>query len=107
VTAAAGPTHYYVWYRVQDDRGAARAAVDSLMRALERRTGVAGRLLASRSDASTWMEIYENVVDADAFERALDSLVREVGADRAAVDLRRHVERFAALPDANPPHGRR
>jgi hypothetical protein len=93
-----GSTHFFVWYTVSSDRGNAVRAVRELIAAVEEATGIAGRVLARRDDASTWMEIYENVVDAPAFERALDALVRRhhVAHITGAV---RHVERFAALTD--------
>ena len=94
---AAGPTHYYVWYTVAADRAAALAAVSALLAAVEDATGVAGRVLARREDPSTWMEIYENVTDTAAFDRALGALARRHGVDRIAAA--RHVERFAALTD--------
>lgn len=95
-----GPTHFYVWYTVAGELDAAVRTVDRLFDAVSARTGVAGRLLARRDEPSTWMEIYEHVADAGAFERALAELVRDIGADRLAEDGRRHVERFAALADA-------
>ncbi|MEO5766602.1 MAG: DUF4936 family protein [Casimicrobiaceae bacterium] len=93
-----GATHFYVWYTVTVERAAARRAAADLLAAVEERTGIAGRILARRDDASTWMEIYENVGDAAAFERALDVLVRRGDAARISGGVR-HVERFAALAD--------
>ena len=95
----AGATHFYVWYAVTSDRSDAARAVAALIAAVEDATGIAGRVLARRDDASTWMEIYENVGDAAAFERALDALARRHDVARFSGGVR-HVERFAALADA-------
>jgi len=93
-----GATHFYVWYTVTAERELAVRAVADLIAAVEEDTGVAGRVLARRDDASTWMEIYENVGDAAAFERTLATLVRRHDVARVSGGVR-HVERFAALAD--------
>ena len=93
-----GATHFYVWYTVTVERGLALRAVSDLIAAVEEDTGVAGRVLARRDDASTWMEIYENVADAAAFERTLAALVRRHDVARISGGVR-HVERFGALAD--------
>ena len=95
-----GTTHFYVWYTVRGGLDTAMRAISRLMTAVEERTGVAGRVLARRDDASTWMEIYENVDDPVRFERALSELVHEHEVLTHVEDARRHTERFAALPDA-------
>jgi Domain of unknown function (DUF4936) len=97
-----GPTHYYIWYAVEGDPAAAMGTIDALIRAVEERTGIAGRVLARRDDSTTWMEIYENVGDAATFERTLGALADAHGALRIAAGGQRHMERFAALPDAAP-----
>lgn len=93
-----GATHFYVWYTVTADRGDAVRAIAELVAAIEDETGVAGRVLARRDDASTWMEVYENVGDAAAFGRALDAAARRMNVARISGGAR-HVERFAALTD--------
>ncbi|HVO87884.1 MAG TPA: DUF4936 family protein [Casimicrobiaceae bacterium] len=95
-----GPTHFYVWYTVRGELANAMEKVSGLMSAVEARTGIAGRVLARRDDASTWMEIYEGVDDAARFERVLSELAREHDALSFIEDGRRHTERFAALTDA-------
>lgn len=95
----AGATHFYVWYTVTSDRADAARAVTTLIAAVEDATGIAGRVLARRDDASTWMEIYENVGDAAAFGDTLDNLARRHDVARISGGIR-HVERFAALADA-------
>jgi hypothetical protein len=81
-------THYYVYYQVADDRAASlRDEVQQLFRRIEAATGVRGRWMRRRDDASTYMEIYEGVRDAPAFEAALER-------EAAPLGLQRHVERF-------------
>jgi uncharacterized protein DUF4936 len=93
-----GATHFYVWYTVTSERAAAVRAVAALIAAVEDATGIAGRVLARRDDASTWMEVYENVGEPAAFERALSALVQRHDVARISGGIR-HVERFAALAD--------
>ena len=101
-----GPTHVFVWYRIEGDRAVLQRNMTALLRAVETATGIAGRVLARRDDPTTWMEIYEHVADPAAFERILASL-----AERHAVagfaPGGRHVERFAALDDVLAPNARR
>jgi hypothetical protein len=96
-------SHVCVYYRVAADSAAARSTIDALMAEVETRTGVAGRLLARCDDPRTWMEVYEPVVDAAAFARQLAALVRRHRAAAVALDGKRHVERFAALPSRARP----
>ena len=94
---ASACVHYFVYYRVRADaeHEDAEATVRAMQAALERRTGVAGRLMERRGDAVTWMEVYEGVADPDAFEAALRI---EVDAHRVANIVEpgsaRHTERF-------------
>ena len=101
---ATAPSHFYVYYRVTADTAESRALIEALMVEVEARTGIAGRLLARCEDPSTWMEVYEGVVDAAAFLSALDGCVRTNGAASVAIDGRRTIERFCPL--ATDPHGR-
>ena len=72
--------NYYVYYRVPAENAErARAAVRALQRELTSGTGIGGRLLRRRDDETTWMEIYENVVDTERFEAALAELVKHHG----------------------------
>jgi hypothetical protein len=65
--------NYYVYYKVPADRTAAlRALVDQMFLTVERQTGVRGRWLRRRDDPSTYMEVYEGVKDAAAFEALLE-----------------------------------
>ena len=88
------PTHYYIWFRVTGDVQQARAAVATLVADLQERTGVVGRLLQGRHDPRTWMEIYENVNDAGAFERELETAAARHDVARFAENGTRNVEAF-------------
>jgi len=90
-------THYFVWYRVSGDAADARGAVNALMRDVALRTGVIGRLLMRAGTPPTWMEVYESVADAAAFDAAfVDASARSDIAAHAAEG--RHVERFVDAP---------
>jgi len=90
------PTHYYIWFRVAGDLEQARRAVAALETDLNVRLGIGGRLLKGRHDPRTWMEIYENVTDAAAFERELDAAVARHGVARFAENGVRNLEAFVA-----------
>lgn len=94
---ARAPAHIYVYYRVAADTAAARATVDAFLAAVAAATGVAGRLLARCDDAATWMEVYEPVDDALAFQRCLEALERAHAVAGVAVDGARHAECFGPL----------
>ena len=81
-------TSYYVYYRVDATRlDATRAAVQNLLSALERETGVRGRWMRRPDASGTFMEIYEDVTDEVSFEAALQR-------ESASLGLERHTERF-------------
>ena len=81
-------TNYYIYYRVDPSRLAeVRAAVEELLAAVERQTGIRGRWMRRRDEATTYMEVYEGVRDDQAFEALLE---REAGK----LGLERRVERF-------------
>jgi hypothetical protein len=88
--------NYYIYYRVAPSEAArVHAVVDAMQAALGRDTGIQGRLLRSDDDPSTWMEIYEGVVDPLRFEAALERLLAQHSFDGCtASDSRRHTERF-------------
>lgn len=82
-------TSYYVYYRVDADRVAAlREQVVELFRQIETATGVRGRWMRRRGEPATYMEVYEDVREEDAFEALLES-------EGGKLDLQRQVERFA------------
>lgn len=82
-------TSYYVYYRVDAARlPALRKEIERVFAAIEQTCGVRGRWMRRRDEATTYMEVYDDVADEAAFEALL---VRET----AALGLERHVERFA------------
>jgi len=87
--------HFYVWYRVAGDAAHAREAITAMMLDVAIRTGVAGRLFERADDAATWMEVYADIDDRRAFERALARAVKAHAA-AALADGERHVECFCA-----------
>ena len=91
------PVHYYIYYRIRDDidRDDAHAGVRAMQAALAARTSVRGRLMERRGDDATWMEIYESVADAAAFEVALAAETEAHGlAGLIEPGSARHIERF-------------
>lgn len=85
---------YYIYYRVAQP-AQAQTLVRDIQAALKDKTGISGRVLRKRDDPATWMEIYEGVKDADAFERHLTAVIH--AANFAAIledGSRRHLERF-------------
>ena len=80
--------NYYVYYRLDPARvESSRAAVQSIFEAIERSLGVRGRWMRRRDDGTTFMEVYEGVQDAAAFEALL-------AAEGARLGVERKVERF-------------
>jgi hypothetical protein len=80
--------NYYVYYRLDPASAeSSRAKVQAIFDAVERRTGVRGRWMRRRDDAATFMEVYEGVRDAAAFEALL-------AAEGARLGVERKVERF-------------
>ena len=61
---------YYIYYRVARP-AQAQTLVRQIQAELKTRYSVVGRLVRKRDDATTWMEIYEGVQDAAAFEHYL------------------------------------
>ncbi|MBK9704283.1 MAG: DUF4936 family protein [Betaproteobacteria bacterium] len=94
--------HVYVYYRLQGDPSAARAAVARLFADVEARTGIGGRLLERHDAPRTWMEVYEPVPRPATFLRLLDAAVRRHGLAAFAVDARRATERFGVPRAAGP-----
>jgi len=81
-------TSYYIYYRVQADRVASlQDEVRQLFRVVEAATGVRGRWMRRRDEPATYMEVYEDVRDEQAFEALLER-------EAARLGLERHVERF-------------
>lgn len=77
----------YVYYRVRPENAAElRATVQAVIDDVRQRAGVAGRLSRQRDDADLWMEIYDGIADAPAFERELCAAVERHGASRGLRD---------------------
>ena len=86
----------YIYYKVTPGSvDKLRAAVQALFQAIAQRTGVEGRLLCRRDKPETWMEVYEDVADPDAFQASLDqALGRSRFAELLEPDSRRITELF-------------
>jgi uncharacterized protein DUF4936 len=97
---AAHPVHYYIYYRIAAPHGrAARAVIGDVLRALEDRVGIVGRLLQGAHDPLLWMEVYENVLDPERFEAALADLLAAEGFTAfLAPRSERRIERFVSPP---------
>ena len=92
--------NYYIYYRVsENDADEAETLVRSMQARLACRSGVAGRLLKKRNEAGLWMEVYEDVVEPERFERLLEQAVDEFDLGMF-LDGARHTECF--LGDAAP-----
>jgi hypothetical protein len=94
--------HCYVYYRIDSAHAAAaRHALVAVMRTLEERAGISGRLLRRQEDPGMWMEVYENVRDPERFDATLNDLL---AAHRFAAFLEpgstRKTERFVAIADS-------
>lgn len=89
--------HYYVYYRIREDLSSAdlSRAVLAMQAALHQETGIAGRLMQRASDDRTWMEIYEHVGNATAFDTALQREAESAGLEHLIEPgSARHIERF-------------
>lgn len=92
------PVNLYCYYRVAPERAtAARAAVARAFRAVEEQFGVTPRLYRGEREPGLWMEVYEQVRDADRLESALSELcaAAEFAGFLAPGSVRR-IERFVA-----------
>ena len=76
-------THYYVYYKISPERVAElRERVQAMFRTIESQCGVRGRWMHRRDDPSTYMEVYEDVKDAAAFEALLEREGAKLGPPR-------------------------
>ena len=81
--------NYYVYYKIEPARlEELRSAIEVLFSEIEKKTGVRGRWMRRRDDATTYMEVYEGVADEKSFEAILEK-------ESASLGLQRRVERFA------------
>ena len=83
--------NYYVYYKLDAERlPLARPLIGQLFEKIEKQLGVRGRWMRRRDDPTTYMEVYEGVKDAAAFE----ALIEREGAK---LGVPRKLERFIAL----------
>jgi hypothetical protein len=81
-------THFYVYYKISPEQLVElRGRVQALFRTIESQCGVRGRWMRRRDDPSTYMEVYEGVADAAAFEALLER-------EGAKLGVQRKLERF-------------
>ncbi|MDA8224420.1 MAG: DUF4936 family protein [Betaproteobacteria bacterium] len=88
--------HVYIYYRVRTDDPETETLIRGLQARLACRACINGRLLKRCDDPLTWMEIYEDVADAQALLRQLDQLASEYDL-MPFLDGERHVECFVSL----------
>jgi len=89
-------TNYYIYYKADlTRRDAMQRAVAELFDAVKKETGLTGKWMHRRDDASTYMEVFEGVRDESAFEALLE---KQAAALNFAQYLQpggsRRVERF-------------
>lgn len=67
---------YYIYYRVQAGQSAElEQRVRDMQNSVRQNAGVVGRLLKKHQEPLLWMEVYEDIGDSTAFERALADAV--------------------------------
>ncbi len=88
---------YYIYYRVDAAKtDACAAAVRKLLSAVQKRTGIEGRVLKKRNEPLLWMEIYEPVADEAKFEWELaEAVAASVIMTLLQQDSSRHTECFS------------
>ena len=83
-------TNYYIYYRIDPKRlDEIRSAVEEIFMAVKNETGIQGKWLRRRDEPTTYMEVYEGVRDAVAFEPVL-------GREGERLALPRRLEVFIA-----------
>ena len=76
-------THYYVYYKISPEQVVElRGRVQALFRTIESQCSVRGRWMHRRDDPSTYMEVYEGVSDAAAFDALLEREGAKLGVPR-------------------------
>ncbi len=88
--------HYYIYYRIQTNLiPAIETAIQLIQSEIQTQLGVTGRLLKKRDEPELWMEIYEKVPDASAFEAVLREAETKSGiASLLDPASKRHLECF-------------
>ena len=80
--------NYYVYYKVDAGRlPDLRRSVEKLFIKIKSETGIQGRWMRRHDDPTTYMEVYEDVRDEQAFEALLAREAPPLG-------LERKIERF-------------
>jgi hypothetical protein len=75
--------NYYVYYKVEAGRvPLVGSFVNELFEKIEQQFGIRGRWMRRRDDPSTYMEVYEGVKDAQAFEALLEREGAKLGFAR-------------------------
>ena len=75
--------NYYVYYKVDaEELPAVRFSVEMLFRDIEAKFKIRGRWMRRRDDPSTYMEVYEGVTDARAFEAFIEKETRSMDVER-------------------------
>jgi hypothetical protein len=87
---------YYIYYRVDPAKvELCEEKTRLLLEAVEKATGIAGRLLRKRGEPLLWMEVYENVEDEAKFEWEIADIADRLKAkDCLLPDTTRHAECF-------------
>jgi hypothetical protein len=87
---------FYIYYRVDPARVAeGESRVRELFAAVQRTTGITGKLLRKRGEAHLWMEVYLDVQDDAKFEWELADAASRLGFQDLLQDgTTRHVECF-------------
>ena len=90
------PCSYYIYYRVDTDKAkACEPKIKALLAAVEKATGIVGRMLKKRGEPLLWMEVYENVSDEAKFEWEVADIADQLKVKECLEpDTTRHVECF-------------
>ena len=81
------PLQYYVYYKIDPARiEELRSTVQALFGHVHEKTGVQGQWQQRRDDPSTFMEVYADVPDPTAFDRALAQALDKSGFARLGID---------------------
>lgn len=90
----------FIYYAIGEDREPdASLAATALIEAVQALSGIRGRLMRRADDATTWMEIYENVADAAQLVATIDACL-PASALLACLSGPRHTEIFVPLAPA-------
>ncbi|HEX6003370.1 MAG TPA: DUF4936 family protein [Burkholderiales bacterium] len=87
---------YYIYYRVNAEKAEeCEPRIRELIAAVEKATGIRGRLLKKRGEPLLWMEVYENVSDEAHFEWELADIADQFKVkEYLETDTTRHCECF-------------